>query len=70
MAEGFPTKPGTPRDIAESTGEGKSMSLNVVDYPEQDPDALQGEAPGGLYPSEEELPVKAVDQDPARFAGG
>jgi hypothetical protein len=59
----------TPRTIAEQGG-GGSVPNNPPDIgPEQDCEAEQGGAPGGNWPSEQELPVRPVAAPPARTGG-
>lgn len=59
----------SPPEIAARTGNGASLSNGAPDIgPEQNPDATQGEAPGGRWTGEE-LPVVSVDAPPATFNG-
>lgn len=60
----------SPPQIAEQTNNGATVGNDGGFLgPEQKPDAHQGVAPGGLYPSEAELPVVSVDAPPATYGG-
>jgi hypothetical protein len=59
----------TPPQIAQQTNNGASLSNSGPDIgPEALPDSGQV-APGGRFPSQEELPVKPVSSIPATYGG-
>jgi len=63
-------KDGSPPDIAARTNQGASLpSAGGFLGPDQNPEAQQGIAEGGLYPSDAELPIVSVDAPPATYNG-
>lgn len=60
----------TPRTISESSSTGEGVANGAPAVPEQQADAIHDVPPGGLWPSQGELPVVAVLGGPPATLGG